>query len=145
MKIVVRAVNFIVGDYVIRGIFKHEKGRKPALTWRGSHKVIASKSDYIFTIQHLLPNAKMDVHGRRLVLFRSSSFEVTEDVLQLLTYQENEYLLVHDFEDIKKEKGAVLLKDLRKVFDNTESTCFFVIIIARCSGISSRIYFGCQT
>jgi hypothetical protein len=50
----VRRINFDVGDYVLRGVLKRERGRKTDVCWKGHFCVTACKSDFLFEVRHLL-------------------------------------------------------------------------------------------
>lgn len=49
---------------------------------------------------------KEEIHGRRLKFFRNKSFEVSEEIIDHLKYQEGELLVIESFEDIRSHNGA---------------------------------------
>ena len=61
------------------------------------------------------------MHGRRLKFFRSKDFEVIEEVRKQLAYQDNELLLVKEFQDIRSRDGTVELLTRWKGFEETEN------------------------
>ncbi len=105
----VRPIHFTEGDFVLRGLLQRERGRKPALRWKGPFRVTTCKSDYIFEVEDLITGRKQDVHGRRLKFFRNSAFEVTEEVRDHLAYQENELLVIESFDDLRRKNGDIEL------------------------------------
>ena len=54
-----------------------------------------------------MDSTKQEFHGRRLKLFRSKDFEVTDEVLNHLAYQSGELLVVESFIDIRRKQGQV--------------------------------------
>ena len=98
----VRPVNFIAGDFVLRGSFHKIRGTKPAVKWTGPYRVVSCMTEYIFLVEDLLSGKRMEVHGRRLKFFRNKDFEVTEEVRNHLAYQQNELLVVNEFQDIRQ-------------------------------------------
>ena len=86
----VKAINFDVGDFVLRGLLQRETGRKPSLRWKGLYRVISCTGDYIFRVEDLLSGERLEVHGRRLKFFRNKDYEVTEQLMNHLSYQTGE-------------------------------------------------------
>ena len=118
----IRPINFTTGDYVLKGTLKRERGKKPGLKWRGPFRVLECQSDYIFTIEDLLSGAKSEVHGRRLKFFRNRDFSVTEEVVNHLAYQQNELLVVKDFEDIRRTGDTIEVYTSWRGFDTDENS-----------------------
>lgn len=48
-----------------------------------------------------------EAHWRRLKLFRNKDFDVSEEVFNHAAYEENELLVVKEFQDIRKKNGQV--------------------------------------
>lgn len=44
-----RQINFTEGDFVLKGLRQHERGRKPALKWHGPFRVVSCVSEYIYS------------------------------------------------------------------------------------------------
>lgn len=65
--------------------------------------------------------ARTEVHGRRLKYFRHKDFEVTEESRNQLAYQENELLVVREFQDIRECSREVELLTCWKGFEETEN------------------------
>lgn len=117
----VRPVNFTTGDFVLRGLLQRERGRKPALRWKEPYRVSDCRSEYIFQIEDLLSGKKSLAHGRRLKFFRNQDFDVSEEVLDHLAYQENELLVIEQIEDIRRRGGEIELLVTWKGFGPEES------------------------
>lgn len=117
----IRPVNFVVGDFVLRGLFRRERGRKPSLRWVGPYRVVAAKSEYIFVIQDLLSGEEVESHGRRLKMFRNKDFEITEELKDYLRYQQGELLVIDRFDDIRERQENVELLVKWKGFGEEES------------------------
>lgn len=103
----VQTVNFIEGDYVLRGLLPREKTRKPSLKWIGPYRVIECRSNYLFVIEDLISKQRTEVHGRRLKLFRNKSYNVTEDVMDHLKYQQGELLVIDSFQGIRSKNSDI--------------------------------------
>lgn len=117
----VKPVNFSEGDYVLKGLLRRQRGRKPSLRWNGPYRVVEVKSDYIFVIEDLLSGEKEEAHGRRLKFFRNKDFEVTEELKDYLSYQNGELLVIERFEDIRRNKGKAELLIKWKGFSDEEN------------------------
>lgn len=105
----VKPGNFDVDEFVLRGLLQRERGLKLSLKWKGPYRVTECNSDYIFQIENLSNGDREDAHGRRLQFFQSSAFEAFEEIPNHLSYQQDELLMVQDFEDIRKRSGTVEL------------------------------------
>lgn len=116
----VRPINFCEGDFVLRGTLQRERRSKPALKWHGPYRVTNAESNYIFEIEDLLTGKKEKAHGRRLKFFQNKYFEVTEELRNHLSYQNNELFLIHSFDDIRKRNGACQLLVSWKGFSDEE-------------------------
>ena len=101
----VRPVNFPKGDFVLKG--RTKSGGKLQLTWTGLYLVTECRSEYLFEVEYLVNNNRSVVDGRRLKHFRNSDFEVTEDVVHHLEYQDGEILMIEQFEDLRETNGQV--------------------------------------
>jgi len=119
-KVGVRPVNFSEGDFVLRGVLQRERGRKPSLRWKGPHRVVECRSDYIFLIENLLTSKKEEVHGRRLKFYRNKDFEVSEALKDHLSYQQNELLVIERFDGIRRNHGDLELKVKWRGFSEDE-------------------------
>lgn len=117
----VRPINFDVGDFVLRGILQREVSSKPSLKWKGPFRVTECRSEYIFQIEDLITGGKQDVHGRRLKFFRNSSFEIDEEIRDHLAYQQDELLVIEDFEDIRERSGVIEIAVKWMGFDKSEN------------------------
>lgn len=118
----VRPINFAEGDYVLRGVYHRERGRKQAVRWRGPFRVMRCSSEYTFEMEDLLTSERREFYGRRLKFFRNRDVDVTEKVRNHLSYQGNELLVVREIEDIRKRNDALELLVLWKSFEKSESS-----------------------
>lgn len=54
------------------------------------------RSDYIFLVENILNGEKQEIHGRRLKLFRNQAYEVSQELLYLLTFQAGEVFAIDE-------------------------------------------------
>lgn len=64
-------------------------------------------SDFLFETEDLRTLKKVVVHGSRLKFFRNSDYNVTEECLNQLAYQEGELCVVEELMDIRVHNGVV--------------------------------------
>jgi len=102
----IRPINFVEGDFVLRAVPDRNR-RKSSLRWKGPFRIVECRSDYIFLIEDLLSGEKTEAHGRRLKFFRNSSYEITEELLNHLAYQENELMVISTFNGIRRSQGEL--------------------------------------
>ena len=88
----IRPVNFITGDYVLRG--ETQSGSRLRFKWTGPYRVTECLSEFLFRIEDLGTGRITTSHGRRIKLFRNSDYMVTEEVLHNLDYQKGELLVI---------------------------------------------------
>ena len=93
----VRPINFTEGYFVLRGFMQHERTRKPSLKWIGPYCVTECRSEYVFLVDDLVNGKKQEFHGRRLKFYRNKDFQVSQELLNHLSYQEGELLVVEAF------------------------------------------------
>jgi len=103
----VRPCNFDVGDYVLCGVRQRNIKRKLSLHWRGPRRIVRLLSDFLFETEDLRTLKKVVVHGSRLKFFRNSDYNVTEECLNQLAYQEGELCVVEELMDIRVHNGVV--------------------------------------
>ena len=118
----VRPCNFGVGDYVLRGVRAGQHRSKLALRWTGPYRVVKVLSDFVFVLEHLLSGEKAEVHGTRIILFRNSSFEVTEEVLGHLKHQEGELHNIAEFAGFRTHQGIPQVKVRWQGFEADEDS-----------------------
>lgn len=116
----VRAYNLHVGDFVLRGVLQNKKGSKLSLRWKGPFQVTRVMSDFLFEVKDIRSGTRNIVHGSRLKFFRNSEYEVTEECTDYLAFQEGEYCLVDEFEDIRLKDGELELLVKWKRFDDEQ-------------------------
>ena len=105
---------------MLRGILKKNKTKKVGIHWRGPLRVVKVMSDFLFEVEDLRSAERSTVHGTRLKFFRNKDFEVTEEVKEYLAFQDEEYCVVHEFEDIRVTQGEVGLKLKWRGFDDED-------------------------
>lgn len=86
-KTSVLPINFEVDEFLFRDILQRERGSNPSFRWKGPFRVTECRSECIFTIGDLITGAMQEAHGPRLKFSRNSSFKITEEVLDHLSYQ----------------------------------------------------------
>lgn len=96
-KAKVNPVNFADGDYALRGNVQGRTVRKPTLKWHGTFQVVECRSNNIFVIEDLRSGKREEAHSRRLRFFKNSAFNVTEELLIHLEYQDSEAYLIVEF------------------------------------------------
>ena len=116
----VKEVNFTVGDYVLKGILRRQKGSKLALKWNGAYRVNESRQHNIFSIEDLLTGKVEEVHARRLKFFHNKDFKVTEEVKNHLMYQADELFVISRLDDLRVNKGVKQVLVAWKGFDDDE-------------------------
>jgi len=116
----VRACKTDKGDFVLRAVLQKNKGRKTSLRWRGPFKILQVLSDFLFKVMDLRSAQESVVHGSRLKFFRNSEFEITEETENYLAFQDGEYCVVDEIQDINMQDGEVKLLVKWRGFDDEE-------------------------
>ena len=116
----VKKINFSEGDFVLKGN-PLKNIPKPSLRWNGPFLVLSCRDNYVFEIQNLLNKKKELAHGRRLKFFRNSDLHITEEIKEHLEYQENELLVVEDFEDLRATDNGLEVRVKWQQIDEAES------------------------
>ena len=100
----VKPCNFESGDYVLRArVQRHIK--KLTIRWFGPMRFRRCLSDYLFELEDLLTGTMTVVHGSRVRFFRNSSFQVTEEVLDYLQFQQGHLAAVDRLLDVREHRG----------------------------------------
>lgn len=132
----VKAINFYISDFVLRGLLQRERGRKPSLRCNGPYQVFQCRSDYIFPIEDLMTGRKEEKYGLRLRFFSNKLYNVTEALREHLQYHHNELLCVERLEDIRDHQGKIELKVKWRVFRlssiNSVASCSQNSFCVRC-------------
>ncbi|GMF23386.1 unnamed protein product [Phytophthora fragariaefolia] len=82
-----RAVNFSVGDYVLRSrVDEKLLATKLRVMWVGPYRVVGS-AGYYFTVKHLINGSTMDVHPSRLKMYADGSLNITEELIAHIASQ----------------------------------------------------------
>lgn len=106
----VNACNFDIGDFVLRGAVRKGTGRKMAIHWNGTHRVMRILSDHLYELENLISGKRETVHGSRIQFFRNSELEVGQDLRNYLRYQQGQYCIVEKFLDLRaSESGPQVL------------------------------------
>ena len=121
MKTNIKPINFTEGDYVLRGVVQRKSGRKLSIKWSGPYRIVEYRSNYIFVIQNLLTGERQESHGRRLRFFRNSSFQVTEELREHLSYQKDEMFVFEEFTGIRHKWPNLELRVKWRGFLDDES------------------------
>ena len=77
------------------------------MKWKGPCKVVKCHSIYIFQITNMLTGETFLAHGRRLTFLRNKSYNVIQDLMDHLSYQQDELMVVDSFEDVRTQRGNV--------------------------------------
>lgn len=118
----VRACNFDVGDYVLRGARSGHHKSKLALRWTGPYRVVKVLSNFVFVLEHLLSGDRSEVHGTRIILFRNSSFEKTDEMEEHIRHQEGELHSVAKFVGFRAHQGIAQVKVSWQGLDSGEDS-----------------------
>lgn len=82
-----RAVNFTVGDYVLRSrVDEKQHANKLRVTWVGPYRVTVA-AEYFFTVEHLATGKTMKVHPSRLKHYADSSLNISTDLIDHVASQ----------------------------------------------------------
>lgn len=106
----VRPCNFSVGDYVLKGVLAGQRDSKLSLRWTGPFRVVQTLSNFVYVLQDLLSGDQEEVHARRIIFFRNSAYEVTEELLGHLKHQEGELHNVANFVGFRTLRGVPQVK-----------------------------------
>ena len=91
------------------------------MKWIGPYRFTEYRSEYVFLVEDLVNGKKQEVHGRRLKFFRNKDFQVSQELLNHLSYQEGELLVVEAFTDIRRKQGVTELQVKWRGFDAVKS------------------------
>jgi len=116
----VRACNFDIGDFVLFGRLQRNVRRKLSLKWHGPRRVTRIISNFLFEIEDLRSGKKSVAHGSRLKFFRNSSYNVSDECLDQLAFQDGELCVVDKFVDIRMHEGAFQVLCEWKGFDEED-------------------------
>lgn len=105
----VRRINFLEGDFVLRDTMKLEWSRKPSLQWNGPFRILKCRWEYIFLIESLLDGKTSEVHFRMLKCFHNKDYNVTEELLDHLSYWQGALLVMDHFMDVRRNQGSTVL------------------------------------
>ena len=75
---------------------------------------------FLFELEDLRTAKRTIVHGSRVKFFRNADLEVTEELKEYLAFQDGEYCVVNEFQDIRVRGGEVELLTKWRGFDDEE-------------------------
>jgi hypothetical protein len=107
---------------VLRVVLPCHQHPKLALRWVGPCRIVQVLTDFIFILQHLVTGGKCEVHGSRILFFRTSDFDVAKEVIEHLEYQTRELYTVSEFVDVRVWQGSVEVKARWRGHEAWEST-----------------------
>lgn len=116
----VRACNFDVGDFVLCGKLNRHIGSKLSLRWYGPRRITKTLSDFLFEVEDLRTMDKSIIHGTRLKFFRNSSYTVTEELINQLSFQDGELCAIEKFLDLRERRGRVEVRVQWKGFEDED-------------------------
>ena len=98
-----KVVNFEIGDYVLwSAVDRRLPKGKLECTWKGPFRIIATISDQVYQLEHLVADEVLAAHATRMKYYCDSSLEVTEELKQHINSQQS-YSEVEKFISIKRE------------------------------------------
>ena len=81
-------IRFNLGDYVLWStVDKELQAEKLQLVWRDPYRIVESKSEFVFEIEHLVTKKTHVIHASRLKFYRDDSLIVTQKLLDYVTSQ----------------------------------------------------------
>ena len=105
----VQPVNFDVGDFVLVGSVQREKLHKLAALWTGPYQVTAWHNAQVAVVKHLLSSKERLIHTTRLKHYQAKWEKKTEELEDLLHYQDATLFVVEKILDIRAESGRIEL------------------------------------
>jgi hypothetical protein len=94
------SANFEIGDFVLVAKREFRGGDKLSLRCQGPHRIVATRSDYVYEVEDLITKVVTSIHSTRLRFYHDSSLDVTADILAHLAHQNTGYE-VRAFRDLK--------------------------------------------
>lgn len=78
----VKPINFCVGDFVLwSSIDSRVSASKLQVIWRGPYRVVDTKSDFVYVLEHLVTKKQHAVHASRMKFYHDKDLNITEEVL----------------------------------------------------------------
>lgn len=81
------AVNFEVGDYVLRSRVDEKLVNKLLVTWVGPYRVVEANEYNAFTVEHLVTKDRKCVHASRLKFYWDSSLNMSQEMVEHVSRQ----------------------------------------------------------
>ena len=107
-------------DFVLCGKLNRHTGSKLSLRWYGHRRITKTLSDFLFEVEDLRTMDKSVVRGTRLKFFRNSSYTVTEELINQLSFQDGELCVVEKFLDLRERRGRVEVRVQWKGFEDED-------------------------
>ena len=82
-----QAVNFEIGDYVLRSRVDEKLSNKLMVTWVGPYRVVEANEYNAFTVEHLVTKQRKCVHSSRLKFYLDSSLNMTQEMVEHVSRQ----------------------------------------------------------
>ena len=98
----VRSVNFDVGDFVLIGCPQPQKVNKLSVTWSGPARVMKFITPLVASVQNLVDRKVRDIHVSRLRFYNSAALDVSDELRDYLTYQQQSLYLVEEFKQVRR-------------------------------------------
>ncbi len=117
-------MNFSVGDFVLVAIVTKRQHKLHAM-WKGPYRIIEASSSHVFTCKNLVDDSERIVHVRRMKFFASSDMNVSVELLETISAQDNwatEFIPDYILDSYCELDGEVLVKVKWLGFDILEST-----------------------
>ena len=103
----IRPCNFDVGGFLLHCRLNRSRVSKLEMKWFGPQRVVRALSEFICEVEDLRSGERTTVDGTRLKVFRNNSFEVTEDCLEQLAYQDgNSVTLIESWISVSKMESC---------------------------------------
>jgi hypothetical protein len=87
----VQHANFELGDFVLVAKRAFRGGEKLSLRWHGPHRIVSTRSEYVYDVEDLMTQLVLPVHATRLRFYHDSSLLVTADIREHLAHQNKGY------------------------------------------------------
>ena len=100
-KVHIKTPNFTIGDFVLVGALQKSR-QKLKVKWMGLRRITKALSGWVFEVENLITKKLEKVHVSRLKFYNEKDLEVTEDIKNQVSYNEDIFE-IENIEDIKYE------------------------------------------
>jgi hypothetical protein len=107
-----KEVDFDVGDLVLVSTIKEPNVMvdKKMVNWLGPYRVVEFIHENIYSVEHLVYEKRERVHACRLLRYKDSKFEVTEEMKRQVMFHETGYIVEAIRDHGKSENGRCFLE-----------------------------------